>query len=356
MEIFLIRHAESIGNTKGINYGQKIDYPLSELGIVQSELLKERLSKIKFDAIYSSDLKRAVETAEIISPKNLKINYDKRLRERNFGIIADKKDLLKNWKEYVKKEMENKNIQERDVVPLEGESDKNHFDRVKEFFNELLSKHSCNEKIIIVGHGGTNKVVMGVIGYLSEQKMYKLPQGNTCVNKILFNDNKWTVKYVNDIDHLPIHPDLISQFKKIRDEPLNVLNNTCFEKHIKFKNVLDRYGYLSKYQICSFRWSNQNLPKEILNLEHEDLDYHLSLKLKLNGLKMDIDLTNDSQLPSFNTWNGKNSCKLAVVPNEIIENDIDNIIKNKLENLMTEDQKVFLKEVNKHLDKIRKQH
>ncbi len=83
MKIYLIRHGESVGNKIGIHQGQKNDFPLSKLGKKQASFLRKRFEGLKVDAVYSSDLIRAKETAEFISkPRNLITITDKKLRER----------------------------------------------------------------------------------------------------------------------------------------------------------------------------------------------------------------------------------------------------------------------------------
>ncbi|MFH8132552.1 MAG: histidine phosphatase family protein, partial [Candidatus Aenigmatarchaeota archaeon] len=66
MKILLVRHAETEGSEKGIFLGS-IDESLNEKGRKQAEKLAERLKKEKIDVIFSSKLKRAKETAEIIN-------------------------------------------------------------------------------------------------------------------------------------------------------------------------------------------------------------------------------------------------------------------------------------------------
>jgi alpha-ribazole phosphatase/probable phosphoglycerate mutase len=62
------------------------DGELSELGIKQSKELTEKIRDKKFDVIFTSDLKRAVDSAELTFGKDAKIIQDKRLRECNYGI------------------------------------------------------------------------------------------------------------------------------------------------------------------------------------------------------------------------------------------------------------------------------
>jgi len=354
MRIFLIRHGESIGNARGIHQGQKNDFSLSELGRKQSNFLKQRFEKLKIDAVYSSDLKRAKETADFISKsKNLVTFTDRRLRERDFGLIGEKKNIMKEWDDFLKKQIE-RGINPREAIPEGGESDKNHFDRVRSFFEDIKENHGEKETVLIVAHGGTNKVAFGVIEHFLEKEMYKTPQGNTCVNELIFENGNWKVEKINCMNHLNIDQEIIKEFEKIRDEPLDVLKNRCWEKHTRLKDILNKKGYKTKCGICSFNWSEQNLSKEIIDLPHKDLDYHLFLIVKINGLKLIVDASNDSLLPLYNSWEGKKDCNICVVPKDIIEEDIDKIVEEKFNEKFSGDQIVFLNEVNRFLERLRK--
>jgi len=215
MKIYLIRHGESIGNAKGIHQGQKNDFSLSELGRKQADLLKKRFENLKIDAVYSSDLIRAKETANFISkPRKLITLTDKRLRERDFGLIGEKENIMKEWNNFLRQQIE-KGINPKEATPEEGESDKDHFDRVNSFFEDLKKNHSKEETVLVVAHGGTNKVAFGVIGHFSEKEMYKTPQGNTCVNELIYESGKWKVRKINCMNHLVINQGIIKDFERI---------------------------------------------------------------------------------------------------------------------------------------------
>lgn len=66
-KIYLIRHAESIANTQGKYQGQTYDTPLSPLGEMQSQALRNRFVGTRFDQVFSSPLKRTTQTAMAIS-------------------------------------------------------------------------------------------------------------------------------------------------------------------------------------------------------------------------------------------------------------------------------------------------
>lgn len=63
--IYLIRHGECVGNREGLFRG-RYDFPLNEVGRKQAIWLAEELKDVKFDAVYTSPLSRAMETAEAI--------------------------------------------------------------------------------------------------------------------------------------------------------------------------------------------------------------------------------------------------------------------------------------------------
>lgn len=108
MKIYMVRHGETSWNRRGIYQGQTYT-TLNEKGRDEAKKLAGALKNIKFSSIYSSDLPRTRETAEIInSYLNVPIFYDSNLREMNFGrwtgmSISDIErvdpDLFKRWRD-----------------------------------------------------------------------------------------------------------------------------------------------------------------------------------------------------------------------------------------------------------------
>ena len=106
--IYLVRHGESIGNSRRTLLGHT-DLDLSDLGFCQAEQCAKALSHIKFDKIYSSDLKRALSTAAphaklrntpVIPSENLREIYLGEWENRTIDYVKENYSELyeENWK------------------------------------------------------------------------------------------------------------------------------------------------------------------------------------------------------------------------------------------------------------------
>ncbi len=85
--LYLVRHGQSAGNAEG-RFGGHSPTPLSELGLEQAEITAKTLAKEKIHVIYSSDLYRAVQTAEPLAKVlDLPIITTSAFRERKVGVL-----------------------------------------------------------------------------------------------------------------------------------------------------------------------------------------------------------------------------------------------------------------------------
>lgn len=113
-KLILIRHGQTDMNKDQLYYG-RLDVPINETGKEQAENTRKNLVELEidYDKIYSSPMKRAYETAEIVNYKNLEIEKDDELREMDFGIFEglsykeiikkypeEMENLKKDWKKY----------------------------------------------------------------------------------------------------------------------------------------------------------------------------------------------------------------------------------------------------------------
>lgn len=105
-KLILIRHGQTDMNKDQLYYG-RLDVPINETGKEQAENTRKNLVEfeIDYDKIYSSPMKRAYETAEIVNYKNLEIEKDNELREMDFGIFEglSYKEIIKKYPEEMEK-------------------------------------------------------------------------------------------------------------------------------------------------------------------------------------------------------------------------------------------------------------
>ncbi|MEK6926916.1 MAG: hypothetical protein AABX11_00640 [Nanoarchaeota archaeon] len=158
---------------------------------------------------------------------------------------------------------------------------------------------------------------------------------------------------------------LISIFEKIRDEPLEIpenyldKDNRCWGKSRRLYALLTKEGYNVRYRVCSFKWSKQRFPKEILEIPHKDNDFHLYLEIRIKNKWIKLDCSNDCLLPEYNSWNGKEDCKIEVNYEKIFSPKKSLEIENQEKRSFQEDikeNKQFYSAVNTFLKKIRKKY
>ncbi len=88
LRILLVRHGQSTWNVQGRVQGQTHDVPLTDLGLEQAREVAARLAATSVDRLYTSDLLRAVQTAdEVARATGLLPRPDRRLRERSYGLL-----------------------------------------------------------------------------------------------------------------------------------------------------------------------------------------------------------------------------------------------------------------------------
>lgn len=105
-KLILIRHGQTDMNKDQLYYG-RLDVPINETGKEQAENTRKNLVELEidYDKIYSSPMKRAYETAEIVNYKNFEIEKDDELREMDFGIFEglSYKEIIKKYPEEMEK-------------------------------------------------------------------------------------------------------------------------------------------------------------------------------------------------------------------------------------------------------------
>ncbi|WNS41161.1 histidine phosphatase family protein [Paenibacillus sp. MMS20-IR301] len=187
--IGLIRHGSTLWNKEGRVQGHT-DNPLDEEGLRQAAVLAERLSKETWDYIYSSDMLRARQTAEVIAARlGLTLaGLIPGIREMNGGLIEGTTEderiarFGSGWKT-MDMQLESRELaQERGVKAIE----------------ELAGRHP-GSNVLVVSHGAIlRSTLMGLIPALDVSIMLK----NTSVTCILKEHGGWTCELYNAAEHL----------------------------------------------------------------------------------------------------------------------------------------------------------
>lgn len=201
MVIYLIRHGETDWNTKRLLQGAT-DIPLNQNGIEVAELTAEGLRDVEFDLIFTSPLKRARETAEIIrGERKIPIIPDERLREICFGPYEGLCCQKEGW-----------NIPDPDfekfftspgeyVPPKGGESIRQLCERTTQFLQELVHQKDYQDKTILLsGHGAVVKGLLSSITITDLKDFWNGGVHKNCGVSILdVNEGKITLRQENVI-------------------------------------------------------------------------------------------------------------------------------------------------------------
>ncbi len=194
MIIYLIRHGETEWNKIKRIQGN-LDIPLNDLGRAQATQIINLVSNISFDSIYTSELIRAIETADILFPQYKNKIKCADLNERNFGdwqgtlwseVYASNPKLQQEWQQ-----------QGGDYRPPNGESLSEMISRSFHCFETIVKKHKISDSIAIVGHGGPIKSILGKIEGIDDDLIPNRHSiGNCNISKINY-DIHFSIKYIN---------------------------------------------------------------------------------------------------------------------------------------------------------------
>jgi len=150
MLIYCVRHGESVYNAEGRIQGQS-DVPLSDLGLRQSQAIARALAELPIEAVYSSPLRRAMQTAEPLAAcLGLVVQTDPRLMEINAGVFQHRlrAELPDLFPEAYSRWLSG----EPDFVIPGGESRRDLMRRGREAFETIA--RSGHQHVVVVTHGG----------------------------------------------------------------------------------------------------------------------------------------------------------------------------------------------------------
>ena len=178
-DIYIVRHGQTAFNASGTKtFTGWIDVDISEVGVQQASKIAESLAQIKFDQAYTSRLKRASNTLEILLKPHsydVPIIVDDRIIERSYGdlsgqlhsdVQAAHPDMYKIWH------------RSYDVPPPNGESVKMVEMRVYPFIWELVRNAGDGKNFLLSAHGNSIRCIRAFLENMTvEQEMsLEVPQ------------------------------------------------------------------------------------------------------------------------------------------------------------------------------------
>jgi 2,3-bisphosphoglycerate-dependent phosphoglycerate mutase len=175
--LVLVRHGQSEWNLKNLFTGW-CDVDLTEVGVAEARTAGQRLKgqKIKFDVAFTSSLKRAQRTLDLVLEEmgqgGIPIIRDQALNERDYGELVglNKDDARKKWGE----EQVHKWRRSYDIAPPGGESLKDTVARTLPYFvQEILPRVLRGERTLVSAHGNSLRALVMVLERLSPEAIVK---------------------------------------------------------------------------------------------------------------------------------------------------------------------------------------
>jgi len=198
-QVIIVRHGQTEWNIRGIRQGN-LDSPLTAKGLLQAKALAQRLARERFTALYSSDLGRALQTAQEVSKvTGHEIIADARLRERHLGIFQglSGEEIKQKYPEEYKL---HRGLGPDYVIPG-GESVKQQVARNLGYLNEIGEKHS-GETVVVVTHGG---VISGLFRHtfaIPFNAPRRFEFTNAGVNIFAYEQGTWFLLTWGEVSHL----------------------------------------------------------------------------------------------------------------------------------------------------------
>ena len=202
---YIVRHGETQWNAERRVQGHT-DVPLHDGGREQAALTGRRLADTRFAAVYSSDLVRARETAEIITAASntgpYEIVFDERLREISFGKLEGK-----TWTEMDDAIRAVQHEQDLDFAPDGGESYRELLDRLGAFAEMLRERHTHGD-VLVVGHGAAFRALAVRLLRLPDEAFWSLSGlRSASISRVRRRDDGRTALFAwSDAGHLDVQP------------------------------------------------------------------------------------------------------------------------------------------------------
>lgn len=201
--LFLVRHGETDYNLKGIVQGRGVDTPLNDKGLAQAQALARRFANERIEAVYSSPLTRALQTAKCVAEacQIQGIPTDPDLEEMSWGkfegqsqseeLSAAFADMKKRWHDG-----------EHDFHVEKGESLRQVQSRGVNAVHRIIEAEP-GKRVLVVAHGRFLRILLAsLLDEYGIKRMEELEHTNTGVNYLVHTSERFEAKYLNCTKHL----------------------------------------------------------------------------------------------------------------------------------------------------------
>lgn len=197
--LYLTRHGETQWNLEGRFQGWG-DSPLTSLGIKQAESLQKRLTSTPIDIIYSSDLKRAKHTAELVrGARDIPLITSKSLREKGFGSWEGLTyhEITANLQVDLEKYFRNPSLN----LPADGEKYQDFTSRVIKKLDSIAKSHP-EQSVLVVTHGLVLKVLLAHFSGVDLENIHQIPlPQQASLTVVTIKEGKGKLVLTADTDH-----------------------------------------------------------------------------------------------------------------------------------------------------------
>lgn len=201
--LLLARHGETDW-TKPYRYQGHHDLPLNETGRRQAQALAARLEEESLAAVYSSDLKRAFETARTVASRHeVAVIPTADLRELHFGIYEglspDEVESLHadSYRDWLTNPVT--------ASPPGGETLTQMMGRVQRFLQRVQASHQ-GEQVLLVGHGGSLRALLCLCLGIGPERGWSLGFDCASLSVLEVHDSSARLTLLNDTCHLELNP------------------------------------------------------------------------------------------------------------------------------------------------------
>ena len=196
MKLYIIRHAETEYNKKGIIQGSEVDSDINDVGESQANSFYEYYKNINFDKIYVSDLKRTFQTIRRFTENGLSYEKLKEFNEISWGVNQGKSDDLEDYARLIDTWLAG-NL---DNKFEEGESPNEMSVRLVKGFNKVLDDD--HDTVLLCIHGRALRILLSKIIDNDLTKMDKYVHSNTGLYILEYKNGKYEILGSNLRDHL----------------------------------------------------------------------------------------------------------------------------------------------------------